>query len=488
MQEVIISTDFLGFLRFGVQQELAMNYIYGLHTQRGVSTYKCQYPNCRARFKVRIQDGVYNIFDIHEEHSHTPGLDEGNHTYSSPFYRAYMKDYFSKQRPAAFAQQACFLELCIPTQPLPMIYTQSDEALKKICLRSEPNFSQFRSSSNTFISLHAFILSIQQNSPDDLAFFDNSNGKLIVGYAPFEAKSFAHDNIRSFHIDSTHQMIEGRIPLYALTAKTAQSHVFPFFYFVSKPENHVNIGQCLYNYLTWAFIDPERIYFCADCAKQIYTAIETCFPLSRVIWCAVHVLRAVQRQTSLFDSMENFESFLLLMDQLTLRNNDVQESEQFYEELVEILEGSEPRAFEYFSNTWLKHKEKWMMCYRQDADSTNNISETHFRQLKHFYFVEERNLPIDKLFVKLVTKVTPTFVIKIAVFNNLSERNLRIMSSIPNSSAELKEAHRDELMTLLSQLHEMVSGDWIDIDQLLPTIRAVHKKMLVNMNKKEKQT
>ena len=71
--------------------------------------------------------------------------------------------------------------------------------------------------------------------------------------------------------------------------------------------------------------------------------------------------------------MENFESFLLLMDQLTLRNNDVQESEQFYEELVEILEGSEPRAFEYFSNTWLKHKEKWMMCYRQDADSTNNI-------------------------------------------------------------------------------------------------------------------
>ena len=129
-----------------------------------------------------------------------------------------------------------------------------------------------------------------------------------------------------------------------------------------------------------------------------------------------------------------------------------------------------------------------MMCYRQDADSTNNISETHFRQLKHFYFVEERNLPIDKLFVKLVTKVTPTFVIKIAVFNNLSERNLRIMSSIPNSSAELKEAHRDELMTLLSQLHEMVSGDWIDIDQLLPTIRAVHKKMLVNMNKKEKQT
>ena len=43
MQEGVISTDFLGFLRFGVQQELAMNYIYGLHTQRGVSIYKCQY-------------------------------------------------------------------------------------------------------------------------------------------------------------------------------------------------------------------------------------------------------------------------------------------------------------------------------------------------------------------------------------------------------------------------------------------------------------
>ena len=40
MQDEIISTEFLGL---ECNKNLPMNYVYGLHTQRGVSIYKCHY-------------------------------------------------------------------------------------------------------------------------------------------------------------------------------------------------------------------------------------------------------------------------------------------------------------------------------------------------------------------------------------------------------------------------------------------------------------
>lgn len=276
-----IQATFLDFLRFGVQQELSGGHVYTRHTQRGTCSCKCSFPNCPAIFMVKEHDDIYHIYNINTNHRHNEALNDHQH-YSSPLYRMYVKYYFSKQRPPAYLQTNSFTDLNIPTNPIHLMYSRTKQAIKKMHRRAD-DISHYRISTDPYLSLEAFIESLKIQSPEDLAFYEELEEGIIAGYAAIETKAFVHDNIKCFHIDSTHQMIEGRTTLYALTAKTAQLSVFPFFYFIAKPETNLLLGKALEIYIAWAHINFEQIYFCCDCAKQIYTAIELFFPGSRVI-------------------------------------------------------------------------------------------------------------------------------------------------------------------------------------------------------------
>lgn len=109
-----------------------------------------------------------------------------------------------------------------------------------------------------------------------------------------------------------------------------------------------NIQLTLVQFCQWANLDP--LNFSADCALNICSAIERGFPMAHLSWCALHVLKAIEKQAALFKTRDNFEMFYLWMDYLTFRATEKdakEQSEAVYDEILSVLE-QEPKAKEYF--------------------------------------------------------------------------------------------------------------------------------------------
>ncbi|EAY06160.1 hypothetical protein TVAG_098710 [Trichomonas vaginalis G3] len=81
------------------------------------------------------------------------------------------------------------------------------------------------------------------------------------------------------------------------------------------------------------------------------------------------------------------------MDFLTLRADATnaeklaEESDETYEFLTTMLEEEEPRALKYFDKQWRRTKEHWMMLYRGEGDSTNNICGITLSSIKANIFL-----------------------------------------------------------------------------------------------------
>ncbi|EAX83271.1 hypothetical protein TVAG_465660 [Trichomonas vaginalis G3] len=77
-----------------------------------------------------------------------------------------------------------------------------------------------------------------------------------------------------------------------------------------------------------------------DCAPQIAQAIEESIPQAQILWCGVHVLRAILRKSNKFSSQEKFEQFYNLMKDLVFKLDAEHEEEAnaAYDQVLELLD------------------------------------------------------------------------------------------------------------------------------------------------------
>ncbi|KAI5514686.1 MULE transposase domain-containing protein [Trichomonas vaginalis G3] len=168
------------------------------------------------------------------------------------------------------------------------------------------------------------------------------------------------------------------------------------------------------------------------------------------------------------------------MDFLTLRADATnaeklaEESDETYEFLTTMLEEEEPHALKYFDKQWRRTKEHWMMLYRGEGDSTNNIAESHFHQLKQTFFLGKKNERIDDIVITLITVVIPNAIIKVQVANVLNEdRAVRILTRAGNQIVEQRASKHDECLKLIQHILEIVESRRIEPNVLIPSLKAI---------------
>ncbi|EAX96378.1 hypothetical protein TVAG_276630 [Trichomonas vaginalis G3] len=211
--------------------------------------------------------------------------------------------------------------------------------------------------------------------------------------------------------------------------------------------------------------------FCADCALNIAVAVECGFPLAHLTWCAVHVLRAISKSEikSKFVSNENYETFYILMDFLTLRIDTTdeqqmkEESTAAYENLVTLLEQAEPTAFNYFAKQWRPHLVKWMIMHRGSNEATNNVSESHFRQIKYTVFLGKKHIRIDDFVNMIIREVFPSYLLKIRVANSRDPetRFMRVLQKEKGITEEKRFIQREKCKAILMFLFNALENEAI---------------------------
>ncbi|EAX71860.1 hypothetical protein TVAG_370630, partial [Trichomonas vaginalis G3] len=235
--------------------------------------------------------------------------------------------------------------------------------------------------------------------------------------------------------------------------------------------------------------EPEMISM--DCAPQIAEAIERGIPNCHILWCGVHVLRAILRKADKFKSHllqaeeieeeeqyeeefienefqpsqiflpressddpndsefipeeETFETSEEVPDYLT--QEEAADLDAVYDRILEIL-STEPKTQKYFDRQWKHHLDRWNKRYRNGGDATNNVSESHFKVLKHSYFPERRNIRLDDFVVELYTKVVTALLIKFKVQLINSDKVVRILRKA-NDHEQILENKKVECLKML---------------------------------------
>ncbi|EAX93996.1 hypothetical protein TVAG_356430 [Trichomonas vaginalis G3] len=168
------------------------------------------------------------------------------------------------------------------------------------------------------------------------------------------------------------------------------------------------------------------------------------------------------------------------MDFLTLRvdNSDPEklanESNETYDFITSIAEEEEPRALAYFDRQWCRTKEHSMKLYRDEGDATNNVSESHFHQIKQTFVLGKKNERIDDIFITLVTVVIPNFTLKVQISNALhEERYVRILSRAGNQIVEQRASKFEECMNLINQIKKLLQIERVEPNVVLPSLKAV---------------
>lgn len=163
-----------------------------------------------------------------------------------------------------------------------------------------------------------------------------------------------------------------------------------------------------------------------------------------------------------FSSNEIFFEFYLIMDYLVFRYSDPKESEKAYSDLIDVL-SKEPLAINYFNRQWRPYLHLWMAQYRGDGDSTNNISESHFKQLKHSFFLGKKHMCVDDFFLNIFTSVIPTFLIKVHAANNdKRKQTVNLLQKAQEDSRYETEIIRDEVLRQLKFVCEVVEERGIE--------------------------
>lgn len=425
----------------------------------------CSFPKCQAHFIVfELSNGTFIIKSFNEEHNHEGEFKQPNST--SLFYRNYLEYFFRSGGSVEYAQSSFMREFEITqnTSAYPFIQCQSDEALRKFAYRIHIDCKR-RFSRESFVSLEIIVESIQESDSGDLIHFEYNpdKTKIIFYYAPMEQKTFAHQIETPYHIDATHSIIEKKLQL--------------FFYFIVHPQTEEYIGTVLLEYFKWIYIEPE--VFCADCALNIYKAIETFFPSAHVVWCAVHVLRAISRNSDKFRETENFETFYQAMDILTLRCGNNEEASEVYDHLLNIL-AEEPEAEKYFDKQWRGYKDSWMMIYRGEGDSTNNVSESHFRQIKSQFFNGKKHQRIDDVVSTLITQAIPYYLTRMRV-DNVRNDNLiaswKYIKGLFRLKPKKNEHKAIECVRILANILDGIKSRAIDPNIIYPTLKVLEEKV-----------
>ncbi|KAI5519401.1 MULE transposase domain-containing protein [Trichomonas vaginalis G3] len=168
-------------LQFGIQEEIKASMGYSQKCRKEYSTieYKCKYPQCQAKFKVRIIDqDKYELLIHSDSHDHS-APPKSTKTISSLFVRNYLKHYFENNMNHATAQLKCFQDLNISytDEELLSIFAQGPDALRKFAQRAEIVSKRF--SSDEKVSLAIFVESVQESCPEDLIEFISEPGKLV---------------------------------------------------------------------------------------------------------------------------------------------------------------------------------------------------------------------------------------------------------------------------------------------------------------------
>ncbi|EAX96698.1 hypothetical protein TVAG_102030 [Trichomonas vaginalis G3] len=462
---------YIELLKYGVQQEIqaGCSYSYKTRKERNQIQFNCKWPNCPCRFLVdTLPDDKYHIRKCINTHNHSAPFPNKSQQITSYFYRSYLTRYFESNQDRVYAQLRCFKDLNIPFDSgiIPEMFQQSTDALKKFSKRLHAINTRF--SADDVTSLAIFVDMVKSHSPDDPIEFIHEPDRMIFYYDPFEANAFSHQ-IQTYHIDSTYKLLRSRIPFYAVTGKFAESIVFPFLYFSFGP-TQVKIYKFVSQHILAPSIANHLIFMTAHLNTN---AVETAIPLCQIIWCGIHVLRAVMRKAEKFQDRSNFETFYNLMKLLVFGSEEEEiDPDEVYNNLEEIL-NEEPAAREYFDRQWRHHLDRWMLRYRNEGDGTNNISESHFKVLKHQYFPERRNLLLDELVIELYSSVVPSFLIKLQIKGLDSERNVKVIKKVTRDFEEMTQFKKVECISMLEAVQKGLKNDTLDPNIVYSTLKIL---------------
>ncbi|EAX95280.1 hypothetical protein TVAG_270710 [Trichomonas vaginalis G3] len=146
--------------------------------------------------------------------------------------------------------------------------------------------------------------------------------------------------------------------------------------------------------------------------------------------------------------------------------------DEVYNNLEEIL-NEEPAAREYFDQQWRHHLDRWMLRYRNEGDGTNNISESHFKVLKHQYFPERRNLRLDELVIELYSSVVPSFLIKLQIKGLDSERSVKVIKKVTRDFEEMTQFKKVECISMLEAVQKGLKNDTLDPNIVYSTLKIL---------------
>lgn len=477
------SCSLIDVLRQGIQCELEANSkftvsytklatCFGMQSRQVV--YKCKL--CDKKFIYTESGDVYEITRV-DNHSkpHSPEEHTESSNYASSFLTKYLEIYFENGGDKANALNHAFSVLKIPQDFDQVFLAMSTEALGKHYLRKSMSYLK-KLHNSPITGAEIFLARWKRNFPDDLVIFETSDESptdLTFVYADSMMIDIAKNQM-IFHIDSTYKLIIGGIPLFALTGKTLQNHIIPLCYFIISKETSENIGYCLRKYFEWAGIEPAA--FMSDAGKNIVKAITDNFKESHLYLCILHVIRAFQRNSDRFTNGKNYQRCSEILWELMNSKYEEEKFNELFSEFDTILT-HEKVAADYFNLQWISHLHNICSLFRnEELPKTNNIAESHFRQLKYHYFNSHRNLRLDAVISTLLENVIPSMKLRAQMDTVLHGAiSIGLLRKHRNIYYE-KQYSEDKAhcLELIEALKEKVERDEID-----PKVAEIHIKNLI---------
>jgi hypothetical protein len=86
----------------------------------------------------------------------------------------------------------------------------------------------------------------------------------------------------------------------------------------------------------------------------------------------------------------------------------------------------------YMENQWYKNTMHWMACHRGEYAKTNNVAESHFKQLKYEHLACHGFFRIDDFAQKLIGDVFPDFIFNYHSSSARPNRIIKIINTIPD--------------------------------------------------------
>lgn len=476
--------DYISFLRYGIAQEINANCKYK-YKKVAIESFgnkpdsriyiSCSHPNCKAKVTFLKDHDIYIFISGSFTHFHN---DEPKHEIYhtiSPFLQKFLHRYFDYGGKVSVALLTAYKELGIPESNSFSFFSYSQKNLDKFAKTINSKFIGFQMLGyNQYSSAQNYAQKFANEKPDDLIYFDIDNcanpQKIIFIYASAEINALL-PQLTYYHIDATFKLIYGNLAYYVVSIKLPTTHTVPILHFVIKKDSADIISFCLSKYFTWCSRNPS--IFIADCARQILNGILQSFPDASVFWCSLHVIRAIHKNREKFQTEEEFTKIVKKVSILCYTKQLTPEDAQKILTRINELLANDATALKYMKDQWLNFTHQWVITEKPEGTPlTNNVSESGFRKIKYYDFGGQLHISFDEFIYKLITLVSPSYVIRLSSDLNLNHQIVNVPIKVPKKKEENRITQIDDIKLILDQIHGLLYSE-ANVSVLLNCLKPV---------------